>query len=88
LRDSTKLRVADQAIKAGIVDILPLVAAADKPGGSEPAEWRAVVGVAGMSVCKLGINVQHLEGIKPTKRPDHILQAKIKKLISIRTAST
>jgi tRNA nucleotidyltransferase (CCA-adding enzyme) len=88
LRDSTKLRMADQAIKAGIVDILPLVAAADKAGGSEPAEWRTVLVVAGMSVCKLGINVQDLEGIKPTKRPDHILQAKIKKLISIRTAST
>jgi tRNA nucleotidyltransferase (CCA-adding enzyme) len=88
LRDATKLRVADQAIKAGIVDVLPIVAAADKAGGSEPAEWRAVVVVAGISVCKLGINVQDLEGIKPTKRPDHILQAKIKKLISIRTAST
>lgn len=88
LRDATKLRVADQAIKAGIVEVLPLVAAADKAGGSEPDEWRMVVELAGMSVHELGIDLQQLEGILPSKRPEYILQARLKRLVITRTVST
>jgi len=80
LRDATKLRIADQAIKAGIVDVLPMVAAADKTGGSEPEEWRHVVEIAGMSAVKLGVDAGKLELISPKKRTDFILQSRIKKL--------
>jgi tRNA nucleotidyltransferase (CCA-adding enzyme) len=80
LRDKTKLRIADQAIKAGIVDVLPMVAAADKLEGGEPEEWRYVVEIAGMSAIKLGIDVAKLELISPKKRTDFILQTRIKKL--------
>jgi len=85
LRDATKLRVADQAIKAGIVDILPLVAAADKAGGKEPEEWRAVVAIAGMSACELGIDLKQLEQMQPSKRNDHIQQKRVEKHLSTRT---
>lgn len=88
LRDSTKLRVADLAIKAGITDILPLVAAADKAGGSEPGEWRDMLRIAGMSSADLGINQQELERLQPSKRTDHILQKRVETFRAIRTSST
>lgn len=88
LRDSTKLRVADQAVKAGITELLPLVAAADKAGGSEPEEWRVVLAIAGMTVQQLGIGLLQLEEVKAAKRPDYILQARLERLRLIRTAST
>jgi tRNA nucleotidyltransferase (CCA-adding enzyme) len=80
LRESTKLRLADQAIKAGIVDVLPLVAAADKAGGSEPEEWRTVILAASMSARDLGIDLLKLEQMAPRKRADFILQSRISKL--------
>lgn len=88
LRDATKLRVADQAIKAGIVDILPLVAAADKAGGKEPDEWRVVVGIAGMSATALGIDLNNLQQMAPQKRADFILQARLEQLRLTLTTST
>jgi len=87
LRDTTKLRLADQAIKGGIVDILPLVAAADKVGGAEPREWREALAVAGMSSKELGIDPQALERIQPSKRPDQILQKRVQQFRAIRTVS-
>lgn len=84
LRDGTKLKIADQAIKAGIVDILPLVSAADKDGGSEPREWRNTVEIAGLSAQSLCINQDQLIQIKPNKRGDFILQAKILRLREVR----
>ena len=77
LRDSTKLRTADQALKGGIADILPLVSAADKVGGSEPVEWRKVLCIAGMSATELGIDSHSLERLQPSKRTDHILQKRV-----------
>lgn len=86
LRDSTKLRMADQAIRAGIVDCLPLVSLADKPGGTEPAEWRRVVEIAGMAAKELGINSDVLSRLIPDARGDAILQARITRLRSTRTS--
>jgi len=87
LRDATKLRLADQAIKAGIVDILPLVAAADKAGGAEPSEWRVALTVARMSTGDLGIDPLFLERIQPSKRSDQILQKRLQQFRAIRTVS-
>jgi tRNA nucleotidyltransferase (CCA-adding enzyme) len=80
LRDATKLKVAKQAITAGIVDILPLVAAADKAGGREPAEWQMVVSVAGMSARELGIDPDMLEEVLPKNRAGMLFQSRILKL--------
>jgi tRNA nucleotidyltransferase (CCA-adding enzyme) len=87
LRDATKLKMADQAVKAGIEDVLPLVAAADKAGGSEPVEWRKAVQVAGLSATELGQDLQALEQMQPSRRPEYILQKRVELFRSIRTVS-
>ena len=80
--------MADQALKGGIADILPLVSAADKAGGMEPGEWREALRIAGMSSAELGIDLQSLERMQPTKRAAHILQKKEEEFRATRTAST
>ena len=87
LRDSTKLRLAEQAVKAGIADVLPLVAASDKAGGTEPGEWREALRIAGMSSAELGIELQDLESKPPTKRVALILQKRVERFRATRTAS-
>lgn len=74
LRDSTKVKMAEQAIKAGIIRILPLVSAADKGGAPLTAEWDDAVRVAGMNVQELGIHQDVLEKIPAGKRPPFMLQ--------------
>jgi tRNA nucleotidyltransferase (CCA-adding enzyme) len=78
LRDATKLTVAEQALKAGIVEILPLVAAADKPGGLPMAGWSETVRVAGMNSRELGIDQVKLEAMPAKNRPSFILQQRVK----------
>jgi tRNA nucleotidyltransferase (CCA-adding enzyme) len=87
LRDSTRLRTAEQALKAGIIDILPLVSAADKVGGREPGQWRVALRIAGMSSTELGIDPQSLERMQPSKRTDHILQKRVERFRATPTAS-
>lgn len=81
LRPATRLRTAHQALKAGIGEILPLVAQADKPDGSfVMEEWDRVLRVAAMTTTELGIDDVRLEGMAPEKRADFILQKKIEML--------
>lgn len=87
LRDSTKLRTAEQAIKRGIADILPLVSAADKAGGHEPGEWRGALRFAGMSSAELGTDPHALERMQPSKRANYILQKRVERFRAILTAS-
>lgn len=87
LRDSTKVRLAGQAIKYGIADILPLVSAADKAGGDEPGEWRQALRIAGMTTGGLGIDPQTLERIPPPQRSDHIRQKRVEAFRSTLTTS-
>ena len=77
LRDSTKIRMAEQAIKAGILDILPLVSAADKPGNQPIAGWDDAVRIAGMSTRELGIDQEQLESMPIENRPSFILQKRV-----------
>ena len=87
LRDSTRIRMADQALKGGIAEILPQVSAADKAGGSEPAEWREALRIAAMSSEELGIDLQSLERVQPSKRTAHILQKRVEQFRAIPKAS-
>jgi len=80
LRDSTKIRMAEQAIKAGIVEILPLVSAADKPGNQAIAGWDDAVRVAGMNTRELGIDLEKLEAMPVENRASFILQKRIEAL--------
>jgi len=87
LRPSTKIAMAEQAIKAGIAGILPLVTAADKPGGLPPAEWNAAARVAGMSTGELGIDREKLEDMPTVNRPPFILRKRVEVLRKIFASS-
>jgi tRNA nucleotidyltransferase (CCA-adding enzyme) len=80
LRDSSKIKMAEQAIKVGIVGILPLVSAADKPGGLPMAGWDNAVHVAGMSTREMGIDQEKLEAMPIENRPPFILQKRVEVL--------
>jgi tRNA nucleotidyltransferase (CCA-adding enzyme) len=77
LRDSTKATMAEQAVKAGIVWILPLVAAADKAEEQPMAGWESAVRVAGMTTAELGIDLEKLETMPIKNRPAFILQKRV-----------
>lgn len=77
LRDSTKLAMAEQALKAGIVEILPLVAAADKADNPPMSGWDEVVRIAGMNTRELGIDQSGLEAMPVKSRASYILQKRI-----------
>ena len=83
LRNSTKLKMAVQAIKAGIVEILPLVALADKPGNSPITEWDDAVLIAASSANELGVDIEKLETMPIDKRPAFIMQERIKKFSEV-----
>jgi tRNA nucleotidyltransferase (CCA-adding enzyme) len=87
LRDATKVAMAEQAIKGGIVKILPLVSAADKPDGLPMCGWDDVVRVAGMNTRELGIDLERLEVMAVMNRPTYILQKRVELLRSLRGAA-
>jgi tRNA nucleotidyltransferase (CCA-adding enzyme) len=66
--------------KAGIVEILPLVSAADKPNNQAIAGWDDAVRVAGMNTRELGIDQEKLEAIPVENRAAFILQKRIEGL--------
>lgn len=77
LRGSTKIKMAKQAIKAGIVEILPLVSAADKTGNIPTPGWGDAVRIAGMSSRELGIDQEKLESLPVESRPAFIMQRQV-----------
>ena len=77
LRDSTRIKTAEQALKGGIADILPKISAADKSGSTEIAGWHEAVRIAGMTTAELGIDLEKLEQMLPESRGDFILQRRI-----------
>ncbi|MBI2355259.1 MAG: HD domain-containing protein [Deltaproteobacteria bacterium] len=80
LRGATRVRMAEQAVKAGIAAILPLVSAADKGVFGEITGWRGAVRVAGMSTAELGIDMERIEAMPGDKRSDFILQRRVEAL--------
>lgn len=82
LRDSTKLRLAEQALKSSISAVLPIVSNADKAGGFKQEEWNDTLRIAGMTTAELGIISEQLAGVKESKRKDYILQKKIEMIRS------
>lgn len=87
LRDSTRMRIAVQALKAGIADTLPLVSASDKAGGVEPPGWREALQIAAMSSSELGIELQDLERLPVSGRAGRILQKRVDRFRAIPKAS-
>ncbi|MEI7817435.1 MAG: hypothetical protein WCI45_09620, partial [Desulfuromonadales bacterium] len=82
-----KLKMAEQALKSGIVEILPFVSAADKAGGLPMADWKDVVKVAGMSARMLVIDQEKLEAMQIVKRSSFILQKRVDVLKALRVTN-
>ncbi|MBW4057199.1 MAG: hypothetical protein HIU83_17800, partial [Proteobacteria bacterium] len=80
LRDATKIKMAEQTIMGSIVTILPLVAAADKPGGLPLAKWDDTVRVARMSTRELGVDQGKLVKMPIQNREAFILQKRVEAL--------
>ena len=87
LRHATRLRIADQARKAGVSRILPIVSVADKPGNSIPDQWFQALEVAAMNSAQLGIDKDQLEAMQEKYRPDVVLQNRIRLLRSYEDVS-
>lgn len=85
LRDSSKIKMAEQAAKRGIAAILPLVCAADKPGEQPPAGWDDAIRIIGMSTPELGIDQQKLEAMPVGNRQQLVLQRRVELLRELRT---
>lgn len=80
LRTATRIRVAEQAEKAGITVILPMVAWADKPDNTTPTGWQTAVKVAAMTSSELGIDIEKLTAMPPENRASFILQRRVEML--------
>ncbi|GAM08826.1 multifunctional CCA protein [Geobacter sp. OR-1] len=80
LRDSTRIRMAEQAIKGGISEILALVSAADRPRPAAMPGWETALKAARMSTEELGIPPLQLEMMAPENRGAFILQKRIEAL--------
>jgi tRNA nucleotidyltransferase (CCA-adding enzyme) len=85
LRDSTKLAMAEQAIRADVDEILPIVAAADKAGGLPMIGWADALRVAGMSTRELEIDQEKLTAMPVNKRSALILQKRVQAFKESRT---
>lgn len=68
LRDGTKVRVAEQAHRAGIGEIIPMVGTADTGSDGEPAGWPRALEVVRMSTSALNLDQRHLEKVPPEGR--------------------
>jgi tRNA nucleotidyltransferase (CCA-adding enzyme) len=83
LRLATRVRMAGEAIKAGITAILPAVSAADKARGNGMPGWEDAVRVAGMTTAELGIDPERLAAMPVAHRPLYILQSRVEMLRSM-----
>jgi tRNA nucleotidyltransferase (CCA-adding enzyme) len=77
LRPSTRIRIASQAARGGIAELLPLISAADKPGNDISCEWSELLTVASMNTADLGIDSEKLNSMKVEKRAEFILQSRV-----------
>jgi len=77
LRPSTQIRVAQQAAKGGIGELLPLISAADKPGNDITGAWQQLLAVAMMNLADLGIDAEKLHMLQPEKRSEFLLQRRV-----------
>lgn len=80
LRDSTRIRMAIEAVKGGIESFLPLVVAADF-GGSMP-DWEETLEVAALNAAQLGIDTAVLKdpAFPPAKLQQIIMQRRVEEL--------
>jgi tRNA nucleotidyltransferase (CCA-adding enzyme) len=85
LRDSTKIKLAQSAMKGGIADFLPLMVAAD--GSGTMPGWEQTLRVASLNAAQLGIDTTLFDQGDPEKCRQLILQRQIAELKKISTPS-
>lgn len=85
LRDSTRLKLAAQALQAGIVEILPLVSAADKLGGKIMTGWDLALAAASANSSGLGIDPVQLAAMPIENRGGFIMQKRVELLRLMRS---
>lgn len=81
LRDSTKIKLAMDAMKAGISGFLPQIVAADC-GGTMPG-WEETLRVASLNAAQLGIDPAVLQSAGPEKCRQLIMQCRVEQLAKI-----
>lgn len=80
LRSSTRIRLALQAAKAGISEILPQVSSADKPDGSGMPGWETAQQTIAMTTAELGIDQEAFSQMPVHHRANHVLHQHIGQL--------
>jgi tRNA nucleotidyltransferase (CCA-adding enzyme) len=83
LKPSTGIQLAEQAVKGGVEEILPLVSLADSPGGLDRRLWLRLTTVARMNTGQLGIDGARLQAVPAEKRGELILQRRVDLLRSL-----
>ena len=91
LRTGTKIKLAEQAVRGGISDKLPLVAAADKPDGVGMSGWDNAVRIVHLTTIELGIDprlmtpvpVEGIVPLPPEQRPAFIHQKRVEMFRSV-----
>ncbi len=77
LREATRLRLAEQARKNRIEEILPLVSQADKPGCVAPATWELTLKASRLPIRDLGLHQETLDALPPEARSSLIFDRRI-----------
>lgn len=78
LRDSTRLRLAQQANKAGISTILPLVSQADKPNRAVTLQhWQRYCAISSHSATQLGISPEQIAALQSLALRNLILDRQV-----------
>ena len=83
LRPSTRLKLAERAVSAGVAGILPLVSAADKPDNPQPDQWPHIVEIASLSATTLGIPAERLLKLAPLQRREAVRLARLSLVKSV-----
>ncbi len=86
LRSSTRIRLAEQAAKAGIAEILPMVSSADKPDGSGMNGWETALRITAMTTAELGIVQEIFLQMPVQHRANQILHKRIQRLREVTEA--
>ncbi len=80
LRSSTRIRLAEQAARAGIAEILQMVSSADKPDGSGMNSWETALRITAMTTVELGIDQEIFLQMPLHHRANRILHKRIQRL--------
>lgn len=83
-RDSTRIRIAEGAIRGGIAEILPLLTAADWPEGPGMPDWTLALIAARQSGAQLNITPEQIESLTAEKKKSLILQKRVESLRRMR----